>query len=134
MGSPGRGMQEDAEKGEQQVGKVRHQVRCGLKLDRKRQPTAPNCGQQFFAGMDGSLCPAMLLRLKSVHVHWQLSGSHDIGQKNKFPALELSAIAKIEIFTQSIMLPPSALFNTCAPPKTGGSVKVEKAATPAASG
>jgi len=107
---------------------------CGLKFNRKWESAAPNRGQQFFAGLDGSLCPAMLLRLKSVHVYRQLSGSHNIGQKNKFPALELSAIAKIEIFTQSIMLPPSALFNTCAPPKTGGSVKVEKAATPAASG
>ena len=32
------------------------------------------------------------------------------------------------------MLPASALFNTCAPPKTSGSVEVEKAATSAASG
>ena len=76
----------------------------------------------------------MLLRLKSVHVHWQLSRSHNAGQKNKFPALKLSAIAQVEIFAEGIVLPASALFNTRAPPKTGGPVKVEKAATPAASG
>src|SRR5260370_284098 len=76
----------------------------------------------------------MLLRLESVHVHWKLSGSHNVGQKNKSPAPELSAITKIEIFSEGIMLPASAFFNTCAPPKTGSSIEVEKAATPAARG
>src|SRR5260370_33339926 len=107
---------------------------CSLKFNRKWQPTPPNRGQQFFASLDGSLCPAMLLRLESVHVHWKLSGSHNIGQKNKFPALELSPIAKIEIFREGIVLPASAFFDPCAPPEAGGSIEIEKAATPAASG
>src|SRR5260370_33028913 len=76
----------------------------------------------------------MLLRLESVHVHWKLSGSHNVGQKNKFPAPELGPIAKIEIFSEGIMLPASAFFDTCAPPKTGRPIEVEKAATPAARG
>jgi hypothetical protein len=76
----------------------------------------------------------MLLRLESVHVHWKLSGSHNIGQKNKFPALKLSPIAKIEIFSEGIMLPASTFFNTCAPPEAGGSIEIEKAATPATGG
>jgi hypothetical protein len=74
----------------------------------------------------------MLLRLESVHVHWKLSGSHNIGQKNKFPASELSTIAEIEIFGKRVMLPTSASFNTCAPPESGGPIEIEKAATPTA--
>ena len=76
----------------------------------------------------------MLLRLESVHVHWKFSGSHNIGQKNKFPASQLSPIAKIEIFSEGIMLPASAFFDTCAPPKTSGPIEVEEAATPAPRG
>src|SRR5260370_7356949 len=76
----------------------------------------------------------MLLRLESVHVHGKLSGSHNIGQKNKFPALELSPIAKIEIFSEGIVLPASAFFDTCAPPEAGGSIEIEKGATPAPTG
>ena len=76
----------------------------------------------------------MLLRLESVHVHWKLSGGHNIGQKNKLPAPELSTIAKIEIFSKGIVLPASAFFDTCAPPKASGPIEVEKSATPAARG
>src|SRR6266700_634378 len=76
----------------------------------------------------------MLLRLESVHVHWKLGGSHNIGQKNKFPAPKLSPIAKIEIFSEGIMLPAAAFFDTCARRKTGGCMEIEKAATPAARG
>src|SRR5437867_2235294 len=106
----------------------------GLELDRKWKLAAPNCGQQFLAGLDGSLCPAMLLRFKPVHVHWELSGRYNIGQVNKSPAHELGAIAEIEIFGQSVMLPATSFLDAGSSPETGGSVEIEKSAAPAARG
>src|SRR5206468_1134375 len=70
----------------------------GFDLDWKREVAPPDAGQQFFASLDGPLGPAMLLRLETVHIHRQLGRSDHVGQINKFPARELRAIAKIQIF------------------------------------
>src|SRR5439155_21959540 len=109
-------------------------MRSGLQLDRKRKPTAPDRGQQFFTGLDGALCPAMLLRLEAVHVYWQLCWSDDIGKINKFPACKLGAIAEIEVLAQGIVLPASTLFDTRTPPEASSSTKIEKSAAAAAGG
>src|SRR5438094_10415726 len=98
----------------------------GLEVDRKWKLAVPNCEQRFFAGLDGSLCPAMLLRLKPVHVHWELSGRYNIGQVNKFPAHELGAIAKIEILSEGVMLPATSFLNAGTSPETGTSARIEQ--------
>ena len=92
-------MQKDAEKGQQQIGEVRHQMRRGLKFDPQWEPAGPDCGQQFLARLDRTLGPAMLLRLETVHIYWQFRRRNDIGKINKLPAGELSAITQVEIFT-----------------------------------
>src|SRR5216110_962471 len=74
----------------------------------------------------------MLLGFKPIHIDGKLGGSYNIGQKNEFPARELRAIAKIEIFTQRVMLPSPAFLDARASPEAGRSVEIEKAAAPAA--
>ena len=74
----------------------------------------------------------MLLRFEAVHVHRQLRRSHDVGKINEFPARELGAIAKIEVFAQRIVLPASALLDTRTSPETGGSIEIKKTAAAAA--
>src|SRR5438874_10950656 len=105
----------------------------GLDLDGKWKSAAPDCGQQFFASLDGSFCPAMLLRFKSVHVHWELSGRYNISQVNEFPAHELGAIAQIEILSKRVMLPATSFHDGGTSPETGGFVGIEKFAGPASS-
>src|SRR6476646_10910648 len=90
-----RGMKEHTKAGQQKVGEVRSQVRGGLDLNSERQITAPDGGQQFLAGLDRALRPAMLLRLEAVHVDRQFRRRDNIREKNKFPARELGAITQI---------------------------------------
>jgi len=106
----------------------------GLKFDRKWKPAAPNCGQQFLAGLDGSLCPAMLLRFKPVHIHWKFSGGYNVRKKDKFPTDKLGAIAEIKIFAERVVLPAASLLDTGTPPETGRSIEIEKPAASAARG
>jgi len=107
-------------------------MRRGLELDGKWKSAAPDCGQQFFAGLDGSFCPAMLLRFKPIHVHWELSGRYNISQVNEFPAHELGAIAQIEILRERVMLPATGFRDAGTSPETGGSIEIEKSAASAA--
>src|SRR5256885_3870029 len=103
-----------------------------LDLDRQGQPTAPDAGQQFFAGLNGSLCPAMLLRFETVHVHRQFRRCHHVGKEDELPAPKLRAIAEIEILGQSVVLPTTGLFDARFAPETGGAGKIKKKAAPAA--
>src|SRR2546428_11459445 len=107
---------------------------CGLKFDRKWKPAAPNCGQQFLAGLDGSLCPAMLLRFKPVHIYWKFSGSYNVRKKDKFPTDKLGAIAEIKIFTERVVLPAASFLDTGTPPETGGCFVISKLPPPAPAG
>src|SRR5207249_11459671 len=131
-GSAGGWMQKHAEKGQQQVGEVRHQMRGGIKFYRKRKAAGPDRGQQFLARLEWPLGPAMLLRLETIHIHRQLRRSNNIGEINKLPARELSAITQIEIFAQRVVLPAAALLNAGTPPQACGPVKIEKSAASAA--
>src|SRR5205807_2772361 len=97
-----RRMQQHAERCEQQVSEIGNKMAGRLHLDRHRQLTSPNFGQQFFAGLDRTFGPAMLLGFETVHVDWQFRWSHNIGQEDKSPAGKLSAIAQIEVLSQSI--------------------------------
>ena len=128
----GRGMEKDAETGEEEIGEVRREVAGGLDLDRQGKRAAPDAGEQFFAGLDGAFRPAMLLRFKTIHVDGQFGRRHDIGQENELPARELRAVAEVEILGQGVMLPATRLGNARFTPEAGGAVKIEEAAAPAA--
>ena len=76
----------------------------------------------------------MLLRFEAVHVHRQFRRSHHIGEENKFPAHELRAITKIEIFGKRVVLPAARFLDARTAPETGRPVKIKKASTSAARG
>jgi hypothetical protein len=81
-------------------------------FDRERQVAAPNPGQQFLAGLNRAFGPTMLLGLETVHVDRQLGGRNNVGKENKFPTSQLRSIAKIEIFTECVVLPTTRLLDT----------------------
>ena len=74
----------------------------------------------------------MLLRFKTVHVHRQLSRRDYLRQENKFPTGQLRPIAKIEVFTQCIVLPPTSFHDTRASPKASRAVEIKKTSAAAA--
>src|SRR6266536_3345000 len=76
----------------------------------------------------------MLLRFEAVHVHRQFRRSHHIGEENKFPAHELRAITKIEIFGKRVVLPAARFLDARTAPETGRPIKIKKASTSAARG
>ena len=127
-----RWMQEHTQTGEEQICEVRDQVTGRFSLNRERQLAPPDPGQEFFTGLNGAFGPAMLLGLETIHVHRQLGRRHDVGKEDKSPTSELGAIAQIEIFTQSIVLPTPGLLDARAPPKPGCAVEIKKTSAPAA--
>src|ERR1700751_5831086 len=101
----------------------------GLGLDRKRQIAAPNSRQKFFACLDRTFGPAMLLRFETVHVDRQLGGRNDVGQKDKLPTGELGAVTQVEIFAKGVVLPATGFLNARFSPQTCGAIEIEKAPT-----
>jgi hypothetical protein len=101
-------------------------------FDRERQVASPNPRQQFLAGLNRAFGPTMLLGLEAVHVDRQFRGRNNVGKENKFPTSELGAIAQIEIFAKSVVLPAARLLNARAAPKTGCAVEIKKASAAAA--
>src|SRR4051794_10061266 len=76
----------------------------------------------------------MLLGFETVHVHGQLGGRDDVGQKNKFPTRQLGAVTKVQIFGQRIVLPAPRFIDAGTSPEASGSLKIEKASAAAAGG
>src|SRR5436190_4481620 len=95
-------------------------------FDREWQIASPNARQQFLARLNRSLGPAMLLRFETIHVDRQLGRRHHVREKNKFPANELRAIAKIEIFAKRVVLPAPGFFDARFPPQPGGPVEIKE--------
>src|SRR4051794_39863059 len=122
-------MQEDAETREKQVGKVRGQMSRCLKLDRQWQRAPPDAREQFLASLDRPFRPAMLLRFEAIHVYRQLSGSHNIIEKNELPASKLRAITEVQILGQRVMLPAARVQYARFAPEPGRAVEIEKAST-----
>src|SRR5713226_1083586 len=127
-------MQKYTEAGEKQVGKIRSQVAGRFHFDRERQLAAPNPGQEFLAGLNGTFGPAVLLRLEPIHIDRQFRRRYHIGKKNKFPARELRAVTEIEILAERIVLPAAGFLNAGAAPKSGGTVKIKETTAAAARG
>jgi len=73
----------------------------------------------------------MLLGLEAVHVDRQFRGRNNVGKENKFPTSELGAIAQIEIFAKSVVLPAARLLDARAAPKAGCAVEIKKASAAA---
>src|SRR4051794_17485060 len=127
-------MQKHTETSEKQIREIGNEVPGCFGFDRKRKIAPPNAWQELLAGLDRPLGPAMLLRLKTVHVDRQFRRRHHVSKENEFPAHELRAIAKIEIFAKRVVLPAAGFFNARFSPKSGGAIEVEKPAAAAARG
>ena len=101
----------------------------GFQLHAKRLIAIQHARQNFLSGLDQSLCPARLLRLKCGHLHRKLGGALNVLKINKFPSLELSAVGKVGIFGQRVMLPAPGSFDRSPPPHAGCPVEIKKYVT-----
>ena len=80
-----------------------------FRLDVERLIRLQDARHQLEEGLDRSLRPAMLLRLERVHLDRQLRRRHVILHEHELPALELRAVAEIEILGQRVVLPAAAV-------------------------
>ncbi len=87
-----------------------------------------NFGQDFFRGLHKALGPARLLGFEAVHIHRKLGSALDLGEVQKFPALELRAIGKIGVFGERVVFPAAGIVNGFAAPDAGGAVEIEEGA------
>ena len=76
----------------------------------------------------------MLLGFEAVHLGGQLGGRDEVGQVNEFPALELGAVAEVEVLGEGVVLPAAAALDAGAPPEAGRAVEIEEAPGAAAGG
>ena len=125
-------MEKDAEAGEEKVGEIRSEVAGRLDLDRQREIAPPDARKKFFAGLDRAFRPAMLLRFEAVHVDRQFRRRHDIGQEDKLPALELRAVAEVEVFGERVVLPATGFSDARFAPESGRAVEIKEASAAAA--
>ena len=119
-------MQKHTQTGEEEIGKIRNQVAGRLSFNREWKIAPPNPRQKFLARLNRALGPAVLLRLETIHVHWQLRRRNDVGKKNKFPSRQLRAITQIEIFAKRVVLPPARFFDAGLAPQPRGAIEIEK--------
>src|ERR1700691_3409650 len=92
----------------------------------ERRIAAEHHGQYFFRGLDQALGPTGLLRLERGHLYRQFGGTLNVLQITKFPALQLRPVAKVGVFGQGVVLPPSGPINRSPAPHAGGPVEIEK--------
>ena len=118
----------------QEVAEVGSQVGRCLELDQQREARAPDFRENFFARLDGSFRPTMLLRLKAVHIDRKFGGHDHIGEVNELPAFQLCTVAEIEILGERVMLPASGIGNARLSPDACGSIEIEKPPAAAAGG
>src|SRR5215471_4215531 len=97
-----------------------------LQLYPERLVGPQNFPKQLLRNLRESLGPARLLHLKTVGLHRQLGQALNGRHINKFPALQLSAIAEVGILGQGIVLPSAGIFDHRLAQNSRSAVKVEK--------
>ena len=88
----------------------------------------------FFCRSGRSLCPAMLLRFKAVHVDGKLGWHDGLRQVDKPPAFHLRSVAEVEVFGQGVVVPSSSVRYAGLAPDAGGAVEVKKSSAATSSG
>ena len=68
----------------------------------------------------------MLLRLEGVHLHRHFGRRDDVRHEDEAPAVELRAVAEVEIFGERVVLPAAGVGDGRAAPDAGGAVEVEE--------
>ena len=100
-----RGKQHGGEQNHQRIGNIRGQVEKGFGLHVPGNIGSKNFGKNFLGGLHQAFGPSGLLRFETVHVHGKLGWAFDFGEIEKFPAFKLSAIGKVGVFGERVMLP-----------------------------
>ena len=72
---------------------------------------AENPRQQLETRLHRALGPAVLLRLEGVHLHRHFGRGDEVGQEDELPALQLRAVAQVEIFGQRVVLPAAGIVD-----------------------
>ena len=85
-------------------------------------------GSSLRAGLDRALGPAVLLRLEGVHLDRHFGGRDEVRHEQELPALELRAVAEVEVLGERIVLPAARVGDHLAAPDAGGAVEVEERA------
>src|SRR5688572_25256510 len=82
--------------------------------------------KNLLCGLNGTFCPAVLLRLIRINLDRNFSGRYHIGNEEKFPSAKLRPVGTVQIFCQCIVLPSTRLGNCCASPDARRSIKIEE--------
>src|SRR5207248_1596048 len=90
---------------------AREQVRAGMELDQERQAAAQNRAQVEPRVLGSAFHPAELLRAESVHVDRQLAVAWLMLEKLDAPALELRAIAEVEVLGDGVGAPAAGVLD-----------------------
>ena len=105
------------------------QVEEGLGLDRQGEGLGPHDPrQQLDAGLGAALGPAVGLLLEADHLGRQLGGGGVLRQVDELPALDLGAVAEVQIFGERVVLPAAGVVDGGAAPDAGGAVEVHEPA------
>ena len=118
--------------GQGQEGKdnVGCQMDGALELDAPRLGRAPEAAQHLKGGLGGAPGPAELLGAQGVEVHRQLGGRLDVEEEAELPAVELGAIAQVQVFGERVALPAASVVDALASPHPGGAVEIHEASGP----
>ena len=128
------GIDQEAQANEHQIGKVGGQVGGGLHFDEEGHVGPPDGGQDFFAHLDGTLGPAVLLALEAVHIDRQFGRGFHVIEENEAPALELGAVAEVHVLGEGVMLPAARIGDAGFAPDAAGAVESEEASRAIARG
>src|SRR5690348_2680996 len=109
-------------------------MRGGLELHQQRQLRPPDRGQQLEAGLDRAFRPAVLLRLEAIHIDRQFRRRDEIRQEYEPPALQLRAVAQVEVLRERIVLPATGIRDARTPPEARCTIEIEKPSATAAGG
>jgi len=92
----------------------------------------------FAAAADGRLHgafgPAVGLLLEADHFRRKLSRGAELRKVDELPALDLSAVAEVEIFSERVVLPPAGVVDGRSAPDAGRPVEVHEPSAAVAGG
>src|SRR3990170_7428385 len=68
--------------------------------------------KEFLSCLNRSLCPAVLLGFKCIHVYRELCVGNKILKIDELPSFKLCSVTKIKVFCKRVVLPPSRRLYT----------------------
>ena len=90
--------------------------------------------QVFHRRLDGTLCPAELLRLEGVDIVGEFGGNDDVKDEFHLPTGELAPVRQVHVFGQCVAFPAAGVDNRLLAPYARRAVEVHKEVAPAPRG